>query len=439
MRVWDWYDRSTSKQRYHFCQKVDDLSIWGFPRNENAVLKFLDLYAGVATKHVRLSYVSIKILHCLPKKCPKIEGISFGVACDEPWSETCKCYLEYGDIRDPSNLIPTLENMPYSLTNLRNLEINVDCVDFELFDFFSQRFNSTEQVGGIISLLGQSSGLRRIRLSGFQVTTSKLNKMIQNKNLREINFFHPHIGDYKFVPKGKTVVSVELDDMLSATLGSLTYLETFKLDCSSQRKCRNDKAEESILRFGATTNIKLHIDNWQCMAEQKLINQLDNLPTCISHLKHLKALSLRGNIVCHDSAYDLMFSELPNLEMLELHELTATTAAVSYAGKYLKNLKFLRLGKGEFSDESLLNLYHHPSLMKFQIYVDDNSGGFPTYSEPEKRNWLKRVNVIYDFLLTLPQIRDVTLESSNLYRVHTGRDLPVIEAAKIEIVSTSLY
>ena len=341
-------------------------------------------------------------------------------------------FFWYEDIRSPSRLMPTLVNMRYSMTNIRSLEITFGSRNLELFRFFSLRFGPTEQCcgGGILSLLGEAPSLRHVRLSGFHLTASGMKDMTQNKNLREIQLFHPHISGYKSVPEGNTLVSTELDDMLTASVGSLPFLETSRLDCSSHRQCNNVEAEDSV--FGST------IHTWQCMAEHKLINQLNVLPTCISQWKHLKALSLRGNIVCHDSAYDMMFSDLPKLEMLELHELTATTGAVSFAGKHLKNLKCLGLGKGEFSDESLLSLYHHPSLMKLQMYVDDNSGGFSTYSEPEKKSWLKRVNVVYDFLLTLHKIRKITLESCCINRKHTGRDLPVIESAEIEIVSKPL-
>ncbi|XP_072047492.1 uncharacterized protein [Amphiura filiformis] len=159
----------------------------------------------------------------------------------------------------------------------------------------------------------------------------------------------------------------------------------------------------------------------------KLTGKLDGdkfLPS-ITHLTHLKILTLQ-RVRYSTEAFEMMIQRLPNLETLVLEGISVTSSVVNLISIHLKKIKSLELSPrtwSKYSSESLQSLSYHPTLENLAVQQ--------AYDEKNQTNWVER---IFDILVTLPKIKNVTLKGYNLVSCFSQALYPIIECAEIEVI-----
>ena len=354
-----------------------------FPTDENKVVEFLEKFAGIGLQEVYLSLVSEKIMTTLRKKCPNLETLSFLKA---KTPETDNYTYDSQTLEDKLYIPPRLRRLEMFASPLPPLVSPLRSGVILGTDYHKIRVNREEK---IFFLLSQCPNLRYISLQGFEISEAGLQKLIENVNIKELDLIKP----YPWPSRRRSMV---LDDVLTAAAAFMNSLQRLRLDSYVRHK---------------------HV--------------LEKFPGCISLWKNLKVLALRG-VGCSDESFEMMIPGLLNLDSLELEGSIVTSNIISMIGKNLKKITFLKLGNGHYSDESLESLADHPFLERLWIYKEYTI----QWELPLISNWL---HAIYGVLVTLPEIKRVTMEGFRLIFLHTQESFPVIKSAEIEIINTSKY
>ena len=235
---------------------------------------------------------------------------------------------------------------------------------------------------------------------------------------------HAHT-DYKYVPDGITFpfdgtrylrddIEQPMDKMLTSTIGSLQFLERFRL-----------------VSLGTIINIFYSRYSYK--------DKISSLLRCICQWKHLKVLTLKYISVDFGNSFNASIPELTHLISLELEGEYIMSDTVTLIGTHLKKLEFLALQNGRYHMESCLqSLSGHPTLTTLWILYDYEFGltGGAHFIRFRKLEYCKS---IYSVLITLPKIRNVVLRGYNMSHLYTIRDLyPGLESMEIEIQDVAI-
>ncbi|XP_072046669.1 uncharacterized protein [Amphiura filiformis] len=346
---------------------------WQFPINENDVLKFLTLYAGIGLQEIHLPVASDEIMSYLRVNCPNINtlGLRFEMMHVEEWS----------DVRVPKHDYGNLYQLLYFLPKLHRLDLTwpADCI------WHSIEWNGYEQIIQLIHKckLGYIS-LHEVDLSFLSMLKKMSPVTLTNLREMELNFKY---GEEEMA-----------DEILSSTVGCMTSLTRFKI--TGER------------RHGQF----LEIDG-------------DRLLPSIAHLTHLKMLTLR-RVRYSTEAFEIMIQGLPNLETLVLEGICVRSSLVKLININLEKIKSLVLLPhflSRYSSESLQSLSYHPTL--------ENLAVRQAYKEVSQTNWVERIYDMLVTLPKIKNVKligdnIVSYFSQASYPIIEGTDIEVILCRK---------
>ncbi|XP_072022796.1 uncharacterized protein [Amphiura filiformis] len=364
---------------------------WEFPMNENDVLKFLTLYAGIGLQEIHLSVASDEIVSYLRVNCPNINtlGICFKGICVKEKSKVKHFEWMRGkkkfNVKHHSVSNENLSQLLHFLPKLQRLHLTWP--RFWSNDFYYEQ---------IIKLL-QKCNLRYVSLHEVDLLfLSKLKKISPATltSLREV----------ELCDKFRVQALETDDDILSSAVGGMTSLTCLKLTNERRRTPHG------------SFHRRYEIDG-------------DRLFPSIAHWTHLKILTLQ-HVRYSTEAFEMMIQGLLNLETLVLEGISVKSSVVNLINIHLKKIKSLQLSPGlyqhissKYSSESLQSLSYHPTV--------ENLAVEQTYDERNQINWVER---IYDILVTLPKIKKVKLTGYNLVSCFSQASYPSIECAEIEVI-----
>ncbi|XP_072047539.1 uncharacterized protein [Amphiura filiformis] len=346
---------------------------WLFPVNEIDVLKFLTLYAGIGLQEIHLSVASDEIMSYLRVNCPNINTLGLR--------------FEMMRVKEVSNVrVPKHENRYQLLDFLPKLQ-RLDLTWPSHCRWLLIEWNCYEQI--IQSL--QKCNLLYISLHEAPLFfLPKLKKMspVTLTSLREMEL------NVKFSEQGTA------DEILSSTVGCMTSLTCFTL----------------------TGELR---DNTGWVHVRYIEIAGDKLLPSISHLTHLKMLTLRW-VSYSTEAFEMMIQRLPGLETLALQGLSVTSSVVNLISIHLKKIKSLQLSpcsSSKYSSKCLQSLSYQPTLENLAVQQ--------AVYETNQTNWVER---IYDILVTLPKIKNVKLTGYDLVSCFRKASYPTIKCAEIEVI-----
>ncbi len=338
------YKRFVSKTGSHMFEYREYSNEWRFSTEEHVVLDFITLYAGVSLQEIHLTPVHIdgEIMGYLRKNCPNIHTLGFAL------DDILHC--------------PEAVYFPPKLKRLTLM-----CRQ-TIYPDLSEH---------IISCFNKCSILQNVSLFNFKLSLQEMEIISKLTCLRGIDFT---LHD----------TSVEV---LSSTIGPLTFLSCFKLSSSSPNYA---------------------------------LDEFDDILLCIAHWTNLKSLTL-SNIGYTSDTFQSMIPELFNLETLELQGESVTLSVVEAIGTHLKQIKCLDLSSSsaasKYSCDSLLSLYDHVKLEYLAVRQ--------SYNERNEKVWVGRV---YDLLDKLPNIKKAKMVGYGIHLYFKTETYPVIKSAEIEVV-----
>ena len=340
---------------------------WQFPKHEDHICQFLKLYASVTLRTVYLSGMSMEIMNVLSIECPNLQTLDFVAA---KWVS----HISRGETF----------HYPPKLTRLRMTSPNTYLRSKNIYAFIRCK-NEDSKI--VTSLQNECPNLQHLTLRGFFLSAVSLNWLGLKANLKELELLDckpcTHLNK-----KGCMSSETMYDDILSETVGPLT----------------------SLTRFRITSSIIHHV-------EKRHI--LHTFLGCIGQFEHLEELTL-CNALYSEKDFEAMIPGIVNLKSLEVPE--ASSFVVDLIGKYLKQIKLLKLLHGKFACESLSSLAHHQTLE--QLWIESHE------SQLDGAGELCDLLAIFDVLVTLPKIKYVKLLGDFDY---TLESFPIIESAEIEV------
>ncbi|XP_072049886.1 uncharacterized protein [Amphiura filiformis] len=367
--------------------------------NEKDVLNFMSLYAGKGLQEIylNLNVVSDAIMSYLRINCPNVHTLGLGVSTPIVWHRLRGVNRTQIVTRKFHNCALCTMDQGYH-NDYRTLQ-RLDLHHYSSYDLYEHDSEI------IIPWLENCPRLQIITVTGCKLSLTWVKKLSELTNLCELNITCRY-GDREFT----------IADNISATLGSLTSLTSFRLSC---------------------LNIYGHVVTYIPAYIRDDMNN-DNLLRSIAHWTHLKVLALEG-VQFTVEAFEIMILELLNLETLKLGGISVTSSGVNLIGIHLKKLKTLELFQIEsysfsysnslstryfdFCVSSLQSLSYHPMLENLVVRV---RGRY------ENR-------ILYEVLSTLPRIKNVKIILDDINHHFSGTAYSVIKSADIEVSESRKY
>ncbi|XP_072041487.1 uncharacterized protein [Amphiura filiformis] len=255
---------------------------WRFPKNEDDVLNFLNLYAGASLEEIYLTVVSEKIMTFLRMNCPHLRTLDFVNI------EFKHLMLKREDLDEQLYLPPKLESLGLKCpVGVRDVYTSLRC----------ER---------LISCLEKYSHLRKLRLNNITLSSEAMKVLTRMISLRVLELFD---------------CGTRCSQSVSASLGSLTSLTSFRL-VNSAYFTTTDEILYSIMHWSHLKQLALIHNSYSCEAFDRMIPELLNLET----------LELEGPLVT-SSVVTLIGTHLKKLKSLELR-------SGNYDGSSLLSLRY---------------------------------------------------------------------------------------------------